>query len=249
MANSINNNFLYKRKYLGTGNLGENIGDNTVRMWKIKFPANSNARGTILVTFSGGHNAVEGQDASGYIEKEININYSGETIYNNLGYYKKLTGNIENDFRVSELIWNGEEYCWEIQICSVKVEWNNKPTHVYIHTTGLSDELVNGIVFEIEPCFETFTASTTYQAEKARVTKNESDGVSLGQKTVKWFDIPVCESPYGKPLGAEGEIPPEIEDRLSALELNTHGLFFVEDETHFEETKERITEFYIIKKE
>ena len=176
----------YARKILGKLDIGtpykkldSKYKDGTYhRMWRIRLNSNKIFVGRIKVTLQSYWNNF---NAAGAMSKIINYGYSSSMIFNNVGYYDSLGYRTEQDFRISELIWNDAENAWEILIWQKTLSGDNKP----IVMLESLDNVIDVTVMPVE-----LTQMTSYTAPKASPTG--------GNKVVNWEDTPVFETPYGK---------------------------------------------------
>ena len=178
---------------LGAGtsyaNLSSSYKDGTWhRMWRLRFPSGSSFWGKIKVTLYGGYSSF---NASGVMSKSITCNFNTSTIYNNVGCYDGLGVNVEQDFRISEAIWNATASAWEVLIWQKNLKGNNSPVIMLecwtTNNTGYINAF-NGIAAQTVE----LTQSTSYSAQRASSTG--------GTKTVEWATLPVYENPLGEEI-------------------------------------------------
>lgn len=177
---------IYMRKSLGALNIGTAYSDldskykdgTYHRMWRIRFDSNINFTGRVIITLKS---AWSGSKASGVMSKTINCSVYFSSIFNNRGYYDSLGFYTENDFRISELLWNDTAKAWEILIWQKNLSDNNIPVIMLEQFGGV----FNATVQPVE-----LTQMTSYTAKEASPTG--------GDKVVNWADKPVFETPYGK---------------------------------------------------
>ena len=176
---------------LGAGTRYENLDSSYKngtwhRMWRLRFPKDSSFWGKIKITLYGGYSSF---NASGVMSKSITCNFNTSSIYNNVGCYDGLGVNVEQDFRISEAIWNSTASAWEVLIWQKNLSGNNSPTIMLeCWTTNILNYInaFNGITAQpVE-----LTKSTSYSAQKASPTG--------GTKTVEWATLPVYENPLGE---------------------------------------------------
>lgn len=187
---------VYARKSIGTlaagtkyADLASKYKDGTWhRMWRLRFPAGANYWGKITVHLYGGYSSF---NASGWMSKTITCNFNGASLYNNVGYYHNLGINVENDFRISEAIWNSTDRVWEILIWQKNLNGNNSPYVVLEAWASSSTQLESAK--GITATAVELTQDTTYTAQKASPTG--------GDKPVTWADKPVFETPLGEKIG------------------------------------------------
>ena len=178
---------------LGAGtaynNLDSSYKDGTWhRMWRLRFPSGSNFWGKIKVTLYGGYSSF---NASGVMSKSITCNFNTSSIYNNVGCYDGLGVNVEQDFRISEAIWNATESAWEVLIWQKNLNGNNSPVIMLECWTANNTDYINAFNGIAAQTVE-LTQSTSYTAQKASSTG--------GTKTVEWATLPVYENPLGEEI-------------------------------------------------
>ena len=177
---------IYLKKSLGELNCGtlysaldSKYKDGTYhRMWRLRFDSNVNFSGKIRVDLKASFYSF---NAIGSMSKTINCGVANSNIYNNIGYYDSLGYLTEQDFRISELIWNNTANAWEILIWQKNLAGNNTPTVML--------ELFGG-TFNVTAQPVELTQMISYTAPKASPTG--------GDKVINWADTPVFETPYGK---------------------------------------------------
>lgn len=178
---------------LGAGTAYENLDssykDGTWhRMWRLRFPSDSHFWGKIKITLYGGFSSF---NASGVMSKSITCNFNSSSIYNNVGCYDGLGVNVEQDFRISEAIWNATASAWEVLIWQKNLSGNNSPVIMLeCWTTNVLNYIkaFKGIAAQAVE----LTRSTSYSAQKASSTG--------GTKTVEWATLPVYENPLGEEI-------------------------------------------------
>lgn len=178
---------------LGAGtayaNLDSSYKDGTWhRMWRLRFPSGSNFWGKIKITLYGGYSSF---NASGVMSKSITCNFNTSSIYNNVGCYDGLGVNVEQDFRISEAIWNATVSAWEVLIWQKNLSGNNSPTIMLECWTTNNTNYINAFNGITAQTVE-LTQSTSYSAQKASSTG--------GTKTVTWATLPVYENPLGEEI-------------------------------------------------
>mgnify|MGYP001657863436 CR=1 FL=1 len=164
------------------------------RMWRLRFPNGSNFWGKIKITLYGGYSSF---NASGVMSKSITCNFNTSNIYNNVGCYDGLGVNVEQDFRISEAIWNDTASAWEVLIWQKNLNGNNSPTIMLECWTTNNTKYIkafNGIAAQTVE----LTQSTSYSAQKASSTG--------GTKTVMWEALPVYENPLGEEIATVGTV-------------------------------------------
>ena len=179
--------------YLGAGtaynNLDSSYKDGTWhRMWRLRFPSGSSFWGKIKITLYGGYSSF---NASGVMSKSITCNFNTSNIYNNVGCYDGLGVNVEQDFRISEAIWNATASAWEVLIWQKNLNGNNSPAIMLECWTTNSTGYINAFNGIAAQTVE-LTRSTSYSAYKASSTG--------GTKTVMWEALPVYENPLGEEI-------------------------------------------------
>lgn len=178
---------------LGAGtsyaNLSSSYKDGTWhRMWRLRFPSGSSFWGKIKVTLYGGYMSF---NASGVMSKSITCNFNTSIIYNNVGCYDGLGVNVEQDFRISEAIWNTTASAWEVLIWQKNLNGNNSPVIMLECWTANNTNYINAFNGIAAQTVE-LTQSTSYSAQKASSTG--------GTKTVMWEALPVYENPLGEEI-------------------------------------------------
>lgn len=158
------------------------------RMWRLRFPSGSNFWGKIKITLYGGYSSF---NASGVMSKSITCNFNTSSIYNNVGCYDGLGVNVEQDFRISEAIWNATASAWEVLIWQKNLSGNNSPTIMLECWTTNNTSYINAFNGIAAQTVE-LTQSTSYSAQKASPTG--------GTKTVEWTTLPVYENPLGEEI-------------------------------------------------
>lgn len=158
------------------------------RMWRLRFPSGSNFWGKIKITLYGGYSSF---NASGVMSKSITCNFNTSNIYNNVGCYDGLGVNVEQDFRISEAIWNATANAWEVLIWQKNLSGNNSPVIMLECWTTNNTNYINAFNGIAAQTVE-LTQSTSYSAQKASSTG--------GTKTVMWEALPVYENPLGEEI-------------------------------------------------
>ena len=158
------------------------------RMWRLRFPSGSSFWGKIKVTLYGDYSSF---NASGVMSKSITCNFNTSTIYNNVGCYDGLGVNVEQDFRISEAIWNADASAWEVLIWQKNLKGNNPATIMLECWTKNNTKYINAFNGIAAQAVE-LTKSTSYSAQKASSTG--------GTKTVMWEALPVYENPLGEEI-------------------------------------------------
>ena len=158
------------------------------RMWRLRFPSGSSFWGKIKVTLYGDYSSF---NASGLMSKSITCNFNTSTIYNNVGCYDGLGVNVEQDFRISEAIWNATANAWEVLIWQKNLNGNNPAVIMLECWTKNNTNYINAFNGITAQTVE-LTQSTSYSAQKASSTG--------GTKTVEWATLPVYENPLGEEI-------------------------------------------------
>ena len=158
------------------------------RMWRLRFPSGSSFWGKIKVTLYGDYSSF---NASGVMSKSITCNFNKSNIYNNVGCYDGLGVNVEQDFRISEAIWNADASAWEVLIWQKNLKGNNPATIMLECWTKNNTKYINAFNGIAAQAVE-LTKSTSYSAQKASSTG--------GTKTVMWEALPVYENPLGEEI-------------------------------------------------
>ena len=164
------------------------------RMWRLRFPSGSSFWGKIKVTLYGDYSSF---NASGLMSKSITCNFNTSNIYNNVGCYDGLGVNVEQDFRISEAIWNATANAWEVLIWQKNLSGNNPATIMLECWTKNNTNYIkafNGIAAQAVE----LTRSTSYSAQKASPTG--------GTKTVEWATLPVYENPLGEEIATMSDL-------------------------------------------
>ena len=188
---------------LGAGtaynNLDSSYKDGTWhRMWRLRFPSGSNFWGKIKVTLYGGYSSF---NASGVMSKSITCNFNTSNIYNNVGCYDGLGVNVEQDFRISEAIWNATANAWEVLIWQKNLSGNNSPVIMLECWTTNNTNYINAFNGIAAQTVE-LTQSTSYSAQKASSTG--------GTKTVMWATLPVYENPLGEEIATMSDLSTKL---------------------------------------
>ena len=164
------------------------------RMWRLRFPSGSNFWGKIKITLYGGYSSF---NASGVMSKSITCNFNTSNIYNNVGCYDGLGVNVEQDFRISEAIWNATASAWEVLIWQKNLSGNNSPAIMLECWTTNNTNYINAFNGIAAQTVE-LTQSTSYSAQKASSTG--------GTKTVEWEALPVYENPLGEEIATVADV-------------------------------------------
>lgn len=180
----------YSRKVLGRLDAGTVYNDlepiykdgSYHRLWRLRFTKDIQLAGMIKINLSGSYNTINTQ---GTMSKTINVSIYQSTIYSNIGYYDGLSYLTEQEFRISEFIWNDTEKVWEILIWQQNLTSNCTPTITIENISITPDSFLKITALPVE-----LTQMTSYTAPKASLTG--------GDKVVNWTDTPVFETPYGK---------------------------------------------------
>ena len=170
-------------------NLSSSYKDGTWhRMWRLRFPSGSSFWGKIKVTLYGDYSSF---NASGVMSKSITCNFNTSSIYNNVGCYDGLGVNVEQDFRISEAIWNATANAWEVLIWQKNLNGNNPAVIMLECWTKNNTNYINAFNGITAQTVE-LTQSTSYSAQRASSTG--------GTKTVTWATLPVYENPLGEEI-------------------------------------------------
>ena len=164
------------------------------RMWRLRFPSGSDFWGKIKITLYGGYSSF---NASGVMSKSITCNFNTSNIYNNVGCYDGLGVNVEQDFRISEAIWNATASAWEVLIWQKNLKGNNSPVIMLECWTTNNTNYINAFNGIAAQTVE-LTQSTSYSAQKASSTG--------GTKTVEWATLPVYENPLGEEIATVADV-------------------------------------------
>ena len=164
------------------------------RMWRLRFPSGSNFWGKIKITLYGNYSSF---NASGVMSKSITCNFNTSNIYNNVGCYDGLGVNVEQDFRISEAIWNATASAWEILIWQKNLNGNNSPEIMLECWTTNNTKYINAFNGIAAQTVE-LTQSTSYSAQRASSTG--------GTKTVEWATLPVYENPLGEEIATIADL-------------------------------------------
>ena len=200
----VGNSYLVKN--LGTleisnyyDNLDEAYKDGTYhRMWRLRFPVYISISCRLRITLQSSYHSF---NASGAMSKILNLCIEGEKAYNNTGYYDSLSSTVEQDFRISEAIYNSDVGAWEILIwqkhldgnnaANITLEgWSNRDSEFNsINDITIEDEELTQDISYTAPCYNADTSNT---------------------RTVIWDETPVLESPHGKKLATTDDIAAAI---------------------------------------
>lgn len=179
------------------------------RMWRLRFPSGSNFWGKIKITLYGGFSSF---NASGVMSKSITCNFNTSNIYNNVGCYDGLGVNVEQDFRISEAIWNATASAWEVLIWQKNLRGNNSPVIMLECWTRNDTNYIkafNGIAAQTVE----LTQSTSYSAQRASSTG--------GTKTVTWATLPVYENPLGEEIATVAMLEDKQDKITSSNKLSS----------------------------
>ena len=215
-GNTENFQGYYIKRMLGSlgigtayNNLDSSYKDGTYhRMWRLRFPSGSSFWGKIKVTLYGDYSSF---NASGVMSKSITCNFNTSNIYNNVGCYDGLGVNVEQDFRISEAIWNATANAWEVLIWQKNLNGNN-PAVIMLecwtkNNTGYINAF-NGIAAQTVE----LTQSTSYSAQRASSTG--------GTKTVTWATLPVYENPLGEEIATVAMLPAAANNGTLTIQKN-----------------------------
>ena len=196
---------------LGAGTAYNNLDSsykdgNWHRMWRLRFPSGSDFWGKIKVTLYGDYSSF---NASGVMSKSITCNFNTSNIYNNVGCYDGLGVNVEQDFRISEAIWNATANAWEVLIWQKNLSGNNSPVIMLECWTTNNTKYINAFNGIAAQAVE-LTQSTSYSAQKASSTG--------GTKTVTWATLPVYENPLGEEIATVAMLE-DKQDKLNDAQL------------------------------
>lgn len=164
------------------------------RMWRLRFPSGSSFWGKIKVTLYGDYSSF---NASGLMSKSITCNFNTSNIYNNVGCYDGLGVNVEQDFRISEAIWNATANAWEVLIWQKNLSGNNPAVIMLECWTKNNTNYIkafNGITAQTVE----LTQMASYSAQRASSTG--------GTKTVEWATLPVYENPLGEEIATMSDL-------------------------------------------
>lgn len=176
-------------------NLDSKYKDGTYhRMWRLRFPSGSNFWGKIKVTLYGDFSSF---NASGVMSKSITCNFNKSNIYNNVGCYDGLGVNVEQDFRISEAIWNATASAWEVLIWQKNLSGNNPAVIMLECWTANNTGYINAFNGIAAQAVE-LTQMASYSAQKASPTG--------GTKTVTWATLPVYENPLGEEIATMSDL-------------------------------------------
>lgn len=202
-------------------NLDSSYKDGTYhRMWRLRFPSGSNFWGKIKVTLYGGYSSF---NASGMMSKSITCNFNTSNIYNNVGCYDGLGVNVEQDFRISEAIWNSTASAWEVLIWQKNLRGNNSPAIMLECWTRNDTNYINAFNGIAAQAVE-LTQSTSYSAQRASSTG--------GTKTVEWATLPVYENPLGEEIATVAMLEDPNTHYTNYLQIkgnNTEAVKFTQD--------------------
>ena len=143
------------------------------------------------------------------MSKSITCNFNTSSIYNNVGCYDGLGVNVEQDFRISEAIWNATANAWEVLIWQKNLSGNNSPVIMLECWTTNNTKYINAFNGIAAQTVE-LTQSTSYSAQKASSTG--------GTKTVTWATLPVYENPLGEEIATVAMLE-DKQDKLNDAQL------------------------------
>ena len=190
------------------------------RMWRLRFPSGSNFWGKIKITLYGNYSSF---NASGVMSKSVTCNFNTSNIYNNVGCYDGLGVNVEQDFRISEAIWNATASAWEILIWQKNLNGNNSPEIMLECWTTNNTNYINAFNGIAAQTVE-LTQSTSYSAQRASSTG--------GTKTVTWATLPVYENPLGEEIATVAMLEDPNTHYTNYLQIkgnNTEAVKFTQD--------------------
>lgn len=181
------------------------------RMWRLRFPSGSNFWGKIKITLYGNYSSF---NASGVMSKSVTCNFNTSNIYNNVGCYDGLGVNVEQDFRISEAIWNATASAWEILIWQKNLSGNNSPEIMLECWTTNSTNYIKAFNSIAAQPVE-LTRSTSYSAQRASSTG--------GTKTVEWATLPVYENPLGEEIATVAMLKDPNTHYTNYLQIKGNG--------------------------
>ena len=177
------------------------------REWTLCFPTGANFWGRIRISFIGGYNSY---NASGSISKTILCAFNTQNVYNNTGSYDALGINTENEFRISDLIWDDANARWTIKIHSIRPTSNNRVMAPRIEYYCRYDYVSVARSLTWVSTSPSIVTDTTYYTKRGG---NASTSPRTGGEEFNWADKPVFQSPYGK----------EIFDRSHTIPVSNGG--------------------------
>ena len=206
----VGNSYLVKN--LGTleisnyyDDLDEAYKDGTYhRMWRLRFPVDISISCRLRITLQSSYHSF---NASGAMSKILNLCIEGEKAYNNTGYYDSLSSTVEQDFRISEAIYNSDVGAWEILIWQKHLDGNNAAIITLEGWSSSNSEFnsINDIIIEDEELTQDISyTAPCYNAETSNT------------RTVIWDETPVLESPHGKKLATTDDIAAAIGEAIGA---------------------------------
>jgi len=192
---------------LGTNATGGNYADwteaqkdgNHHREWTLAFPSVSNINDApfqIRITLYGGYN---GRNTCNVMSKRINAYLkiaSPYKVVQQYGFYDQLGGSIEDEFRISEIMWDATNTRYCIKVRNVMPEKNNIIVFVVV-------EYLTGIGGVRNWLKELSWASTTPEIVEggqyfSRRTGNVTDAETTSNgRFINWADKPVLQGTYG----------------------------------------------------
>ena len=169
---------------------------------RLMFPTEANYWGKIRITITGGYSSF---NASGILSKTINMAVNRNQCYLNVGAYDALGYNVENEFRISDLVWNSTDSRWEVIIHSVKPQSNNQNQFVIIECWATQQGYLD------------YGRQITWVNRQASIVTDTTYRNAWREMTFNWSDQPVFQSPYGYKIFDESMTIPSSNLGVSAI--------------------------------
>jgi hypothetical protein len=162
------------------------------REWTLAFPTGASFWGRIRITFNGGYYS---RNSSGWFSKSIVCAFNTASVYNNTGYYDDLGIHVEEEFRISDLIWDNTNSRWTIKIHSIAPSSNNSvgaPIIEYWASSSVHRDAARQLAWvSTTPSIVT---DTTYYTKRSG---DASTSPTTGGELFSWSTKPVLQGPYG----------------------------------------------------
>ena len=192
---------------LGTNATGGNYADwteaqkdgNHHREWTLAFPSISNINDApfqIRVTLFGGYNL---RNTCNVMSKRINAYLkiaSPYKVVQQYGFYDQLGGSIEDEFRISEIMWDATNTRYCIKVRNVMPEKNNIVVFVVVeYLAGLNSvrNWLKGISWA-STTPEIVEGGSYFSRRTGNVTDEET---TANGRFINWADKPVLQGTYG----------------------------------------------------
>ena len=169
------------------------------REWTLAFPSNTpiTAASTIRLTLYGGYYLREVMNPlSKTINSYLSLGANPVNFGRNLGYYNQLGGTIEDEFRISDIIWDSANSRPVIKIRDVMPEKNNYVLFVIVEYIAMNyqtrDWLRQLSWVSTSPTIVEDGQYFTRRSGQVTTEETTSNG-----RFFNWADKPVLQGPYG----------------------------------------------------